>query len=231
MHSIEERLRSVRGSIALAEKAAGREPGAVELIAVSKTQPVERIRDAILAGQLRFGENRVQEAVEKFALLESRAQVELHLIGHLQSNKAKLVPGTFTWVDSIDAQKTAKAISQRVGHEAPPVSLLLQFDCSGEESKSGYRNEDELCGDAEEISALPGVQIRGVMTIGPNSNDEGEVERAFERTYRVYETLQRRLGEESIDVLSMGMSADYELAIRCGSTQVRLGSAIFGARG
>ena len=230
MATIRNRIQTVLDQIAHAADQAARDASEIELVAVSKTQPIERIVEALDAGHTVFGENRVQEAVEKFAGLEPGYGVDLHLIGHLQSNKARLVPGVFRWVDSIDSRKTAEAISRRTDQGSPPIRLLLQFDCSGEDTKSGYVNQAELIQDAMTINELPGVEVHGVMTIGPNTTDEAAIERAFQRTRDVYTALQERLGNEQVTTLSMGMSADFPIAIRCGSTQVRIGSAIFGPR-
>jgi len=223
-----ERLQQVQERIAEAARRAGRDAGVVQLLAVTKTQPRSVVELAVQAGLLVLGENRVQEALSKYDQIVDR--VELHLIGHLQSNKAKHVPGFFPWVDSVDSLKTAQAISRYCRESDSSCSLLVQFNSSGEESKSGYTTEEQLLADAEAMMQLPAVELRGVMTIGPLTRDEACIRAAFDRTRQVYERMGREFPDARIDVLSMGMSDDYEIAIESGSTQVRLGSALFGAR-
>jgi pyridoxal phosphate enzyme (YggS family) len=208
--------------------AAGRSPQEISIVAVSKMQPRERVDEAIAAGQIIFGENRVQEAEDKFG--GTADSVELHLIGHLQSNKARFVPGLFSWVDSVDSLRIAEALSRRASDAGTRLAILLQYDSSGEETKSGYRDEELLLEEAGLIASLPSLDLRGIMTIGPNTADVSAIRTAFVRTRRLFERLRRGLEGEKIDVLSMGMSADFTVAIGEGSTQVRVGSAIFGPR-
>lgn len=228
MDSVSDGIARVRDRIALAAAQAGRDAGRIALMAVSKTQSREKIDEAIAEGQTLFGENRVQEAAEKWA--DSPDGVRLHLIGRLQSNKAKLIAGLFDAVESVDSLRIAEAISRRASAADLSISLFMQFDCSGEDTKSGYTDADLLLDDAQAIAAMPGVDVRGLMTIGPNTTDEVRIGSAFDRTRQLHDRLSGVDGLSQPLTLSMGMSADFELAIRCGSTEVRIGSAIFGAR-
>jgi len=224
---ITERLGEVRRRIQNATVQAGRSPGEVRLLAVTKTHPIETVRAAIGAGLTVLGENRVQEAITKYQGLEG---VELHLIGHLQSNKAKLVPGLFSWVESIDALSTAEALSRRLQAAGRSCSVLLQYNSSHEASKSGYADASELLEDADRIAALPGLALRGIMTIGPFVEDARRIAAAFSATRALYEKLRSQRPNDRVDTLSMGMTDDFEIAIAEGSTEVRIGSALFGAR-
>jgi pyridoxal phosphate enzyme (YggS family) len=225
---ITSKLAEVRHTITEAARRSGREGGAVTVVAVTKTRSRDVIDEAIRAGISIFGENRVQEARAKYADIASR--VELHLVGHLQSNKAKLVPGLFSWVDSVDSIGTAEALSRRFQQSGLRCNVLLQYNCSGESTKSGYEREDDLLEEAEVIAALPALTLRGVMTIGPFTPDSAPIREAFARTRRLYEKLRERIGGGQIDTLSMGMSDDYAIAVEEGSTQVRLGTVLFGPR-
>jgi hypothetical protein len=226
---IGERLADVRRIISDTAVAAGRNPDAIRIIAVTKTHPRSTVDACREAGVNAFGENRVQEAVTKYS--DIAAEVELHLVGHLQSNKARLVPGLFTHVDSIDSLDIATALSRRCEGAGVACRILLQFNSSGEETKSGYATEQLLLDDASAIAALPGVRLRGVMTIGPFTADVERIRGAFRRTRMLFDDLRALLPSESIDTLSMGMSDDYRLAVEEGATEVRLGTALFGQRG
>ena len=225
---VQVRLTAVRDRIADAARRAGRDPGEVTLLAVTKTHSRSTIDGAIRAGITVFGENRVQEAAGKYHDIASA--VELHLVGHLQSNKAKDVPGLFSWVESIDSISTARALSRRCDAAEWECSVLVQYNCSREATKSGYRDTSRLIDEAEEIARLPRLRLRGVMTIGPFGAGERRVAEAFADTRSVFETLREQLANEAIDTLSMGMTDDFEIAIAHGSTLVRIGSALFGAR-
>lgn len=210
----------------------GRDPSLVSLVAVSKTHPPEVIRNAASLGITVFGENRVQEAERKIAELPVKdLGLEFRLIGHLQSNKAKLVPGLFQWVESIDSVKVARALSTRFSEADLTCEVLLQLNSSGEQSKSGFESTDALLAAAREIVALPALHVRGVMTIGPFVSDTEAIRRAFMQTRECFDRLQQRVGSPSVDTLSMGMTDDFEIAIEEGSTEVRIGSALFGGRG
>jgi pyridoxal phosphate enzyme (YggS family) len=200
----------------------------VRLLAVTKNHARDAVEQALAAGLTLFGENRVQEAVDKYSGLTGG--FELHLIGHLQSNKAKNVPGLFTCVESIDSVRTARAISTRLDRDAPGIDVLLQFNSTGESTKSGFTSAEQLLDSAHEICTMPGVTVRGVMTIGPFTTDTSHVQRAFRTTRAVYERLSAEMPPGTITVLSMGMTDDMDIAIGEGSTEVRVGTALFGSR-
>ncbi|MFW5813863.1 MAG: YggS family pyridoxal phosphate-dependent enzyme [Spirochaetota bacterium] len=224
---VAQQLREVRERIERAAARAGRDPETIRLLAVTKTHPRSVVDEAIDAGITVFGENRVQEAADKYAGVDG---VELHLIGHLQRNKARLVPGLFSWVESIDAYATAETLSRRCEASGAECSILLQLNSSGESSKYGYAEADALLDEAARIAELPALRVRGVMTIGPFTDDSAEIARAFATTRDCYERLQRELPAASVDTLSMGMSHDFEIAVAEGSTEIRVGSVLFGAR-
>ena len=216
-----DRITEVRDQIETACVRAGRS-------VVTKNHPREVVCEAIEAGVRVFGENRVQEAVQKYqGLLEG---IQLHLIGHLQTNKARFVPGVFSWVESIDSVRVAEAISRRLSGLESTCSVLLQYNSSGEESKSGFDEPNELLEAAEQIRGLPGISVRGVMTIGPFTEDKARIARAFEQTRLLCDRMRAQLPGAAIDTLSMGMTDDLEIAISEGSTEVRIGTAIFGSR-
>jgi pyridoxal phosphate enzyme (YggS family) len=224
---LHSRVAEIEERIATACVRAGRSREEVVLLAVTKTVARDVVVEALDAGLTVFGENRVQEAVTKYDGLLDRAR--LHLIGHLQSNKAKLVLGVFSCVESIDSLHTAQALSRRLDTAGSECEVLLQFNSSREATKYGYTDGEALLRDADAIGSLPGIRLTGVMTIGPFTRDTAAIADAFGATRRVYERLREQCGE-SIRILSMGMTNDYEIAIAEGSTEVRVGTAIFGAR-
>jgi len=200
----------------------------VTLLVVTKTFPAEDVRTAFEAGETRFGENYVQEGVEKIAALaDLRAQVEWHMIGPLQSNKTRVVAEQFDWVHSVDRLKIAQRLSDQRPAHLPPLQVCLQVNISGEASKSGLAPE-EVAEVAREVAALPRLRLRGLMAI-PEPADTLQAQRA---PHRALAALLRELQAQGlpVDTLSMGMSADLEAAILEGATLVRVGSAIFGQR-
>jgi hypothetical protein len=221
MRSIHDNLQAVRERIARAATAAGRDPGTVALLAVSKTHPAALIEQALAAGQRAFGENYVQEALEKMDALAGRG-IEWHLVGPLQSNKTKLVAARFDWVHSVESEKVARRLSgQRPGGLAP-LNVLIQVNVSGEASKSGVAPAS-VAALAREISRMPHLRLRGLMAIPEPGADRSR--------YRDLRALFEGLRSESgFDTLSVGMSDDLELAIAEGATMVRIGTAIFGQR-
>jgi pyridoxal phosphate enzyme (YggS family) len=231
MGSIVTRLQEVKRRIAAASLAAGRDADSVTLLAVGKTQPVDALRAAHAAGQCDFGENYVQEALAKIeALRELRADLVWHLIGPLQSNKTRAVAEAFDWVHSVDRFKVAERLAAQRPPGMAPLQLCLQVNVSAEASKSGV-SPAELPALARAVAALPAdrVRLRGLMAI-PAPADGFEAQRAPHR--RLRELLQAlRAQGLSLDTLSMGMSDDLEAAVAEGATLVRVGSAIFGARG
>jgi len=195
----------------------------VTLLAVSKTQPVERIREAAAAGQKAFGENYVQEAVQKMqALAPSFPALEWHLIGPLQSNKTRVAAERFDWVQSVASEKIARRLSEQRPAHLPPLNVLIQVNVSGEASKSGI-SLHEVKDLAKAIKALPRLRLRGLMAIP----EPGAGRSRYQAVKTVFDELK---GEFGLDTLSMGMSDDLDIAIAEGSTMVRIGTAIFGAR-
>ena len=228
MSSIAENLQTVRDRIRAACEAAGRPPASVRLLAVSKTFGPEAVREAHAAGQTAFGENYIQEAVDKIAALRD-LPLEWHCIGPIQSNKTRLVAEHFDWVHSVDRFKIAQRLSdQRPGH-LPPLQVCLQVNTDGGPTKSGVAPE-ALLALAREVAALPRVQLRGLMTI-PDPVDVFEAEVALHRrATALFEQVRQALALPHWDTLSMGMTADLEAAIAAGATVVRVGTAIFGGR-
>ncbi|WGE68689.1 YggS family pyridoxal phosphate-dependent enzyme [Actinobacillus equuli subsp. haemolyticus] len=199
----------------------------VRLLAVSKTKPVEAIEEAITAGQTAFGENYVQEGVEKIAYFAQQSNLEWHFIGSLQSNKTRLVAENFDWIQTVDRLKIAERLNAQRPANKAPLNVLIQINISDEQSKSGIQPEelDEL---AKAISQLPNLRLRGLMAI-PKPESEAEQQKiALRKMQQLFDRLQVEF--EGIDTLSMGMSDDMQSAIECGSTMVRIGTAIFGAR-
>ena len=231
METIAQALQQVKRRIEVAVAAAGREQGGVQLLAVSKTQPAERVREACAAGQTAFGENYVQEALDKIAALaDLRQQLQWHLIGPLQSNKTRPVAETFDWVHSVDRLKIAQRLAEQRPAGLSPLQLCLQVNVSGEASKSGVAPA-ELLALARAVAALPTdrVRLRGLMSI-PEPAEGAAAQRAPHRLLRqlLHELTVAGL---PLDTLSMGMSADLEAAVAEGSTLVRVGTALFGHRG
>ncbi|WP_028201993.1 YggS family pyridoxal phosphate-dependent enzyme [Paraburkholderia nodosa] len=228
MTDLSHNLEAVRERIAAAARNAGRDPQSVELLAVSKTFPAQDVRAAHAAGQRAFGENYVQESMDKIeALADLRARIEWHFIGPLQSNKTRPVAERFDWVHSVDRLKIAERLSAQRPAAMAPLNVCLQVNVSGEASKSGVTPQ-EAQQVARQIAALPNLRLRGLMSI-PEPETSLEAQRAPHRQLReLFETL--RADGLALDTLSMGMSADLEAAVLEGATIVRVGTAIFGAR-
>lgn len=199
---------------------------AVSLVAVSKTQPADRLRAAFHYGLVRFGENYVQEALDKQSLLHDLA-IEWHFIGPLQSNKTKAVAEHFSWVHSVDRLKIAERLSTQRPNHLPALQVCIQVNVSGEESKSGVAPGD-VFDLAQTMQRLPNLRLRGLMAIPEPSDDLSLLRGRFAHL----RLLKEQLCKEGIqmDTLSMGMSADYAIAIEEGSTLIRVGSALFGRR-
>ena len=199
----------------------------VRLLAVSKTKPVSAIEEAIQAGQKAFGENYVQEGVEKIAYFNQQADLEWHFIGPLQSNKTKLVATHFDWIQTVDRLKIAQRLSEQRPADKAPLNVLIQINISDEASKSGIAPEDMLPL-AREIALLPNLKLRGLMAIPKPEHEPAQQKIALSKMQQLFNRLQTEF--EGIDTLSMGMSDDMAAAIECGSTMVRIGTAVFGAR-
>lgn len=234
MRAIDDNLQAVRERIARAAAAAGREPRSVTLLAVSKTHPAAMVERALEAGQRAFGENYVQEAVEKMDALAGKlgqervhALVEWHLIGPLQSNKTRLAAARFDWVHSIESAKIARRLSGQRPAGMAPLNVLIQVNVSGEAGKSGVAPAD-VAGLAQAVSSLPNLGLRGLMAI-PEPTGDAQLQRSrFSGLRKLLEQLQKQ--HPGLDTLSMGMSDDMESAIAEGATLVRIGTAIFGSR-
>lgn len=230
MSTIAHKLQAVDATIHAALKAAGRDAGAVRLLAVSKTFPAEAVLEAIAAGQHAFGENYLQEALDKIAAVAAALpseQVEWHFIGPIQSNKTRPIAASFAWVHTVERLKIAQRLSEQRPAGLPPLNVCLQVNISGEASKSGATPE-ELPELARQVALLPNLKLRGLMAIPEPETDVAKQRAAFARVRELAEQL--RAGGIELDTLSMGMSADMAAAIAEGATIVRVGSAIFGAR-
>lgn len=223
---ISARLQNLAARIEAAAIAAGRSADEVSLLAVSKTWPAEAVLSAAAAGQRAFGENYVQEGVAKVEELAGLG-LEWHFIGPLQSNKTRLVANHFAWVHSIDRLRIAERLSEQRDVHLPPLQVCVQVNVSGEDSKSGV-SPDELPALARAVAALPRLRLRGLMAIPEPTSDTALQRRRFAQVRQLRDQLA---GEGlALDTLSMGMSDDLEAAIAEGSTMVRVGTAIFGAR-
>jgi len=219
MSTIADNLQAVRARIARAARAARRDPAAVTLLAVSKTHSIARIEEARAAGQRAFGENYVQDALPK---IEALPGLEWHLIGPLQSNKARIAAERFDWVQTVDREKIARRLAEHRPAERSALNVLIQVNVSGEATKSGVA-PGETAALAKAVSALPRLRLRGLMAIPrPGAVDE------FKKVKALFDELEDAF---AVDTLSIGMSDDLEAAIAQGSTMVRVGTAIFGARG
>ena len=213
--------------IEAATRAAARPPGSVRLLAVSKTFPAEAVRGLYATGQRAFGENYVQEGVAKRESLRDLADVEWHLIGPLQSNKTAMA-AAFDWVESVDRLKIAQRLSAARAAHLPPLFVCVQVNASGEASKSGVAPEGAVAL-AQAVAKLPGIAVRGIMGIPEPTPDEARARAQFRALRRCFE--ECRDAGLAVDTLSMGMSADLEIAIGEGATEVRVGTALFGNRG
>ncbi len=230
MTTIQQNLTSVRSQIATDAQRCGRDPREITLLAVSKTKPVSDIEDAIAAGQLAFGENYVQEGVEKiqyFTRTAAATPLEWHFIGPLQSNKSRLVAEHFDWIHTLDRVKIAQRLNEQRPAEKAPLNVLIQINISDEESKSGIL-PGELDALAAEIASLPRLCLRGLMAIPAPEEDFAKQKAVFDRMEQAFLALKQRYPQ--VDTLSMGMTHDMDAAIASGSTLVRIGTAIFGAR-
>jgi pyridoxal phosphate enzyme (YggS family) len=226
MTMIDEHLRQVRRRLEQACVQAGREPGAVQLMAVSKTFGADAVRQAHAAGQTAFGENYIQEAVDKITALVD-LPLQWHCIGPIQRNKTRLVAQHFDWVHTIDRLKIAQRLSEQRPADKSPLQLCIQVNVDGGTTKSGVA-PDEALALAQQIVLLPRVQLRGLMCIPEPAPDFVAACAVFKRARALFDALIA--AGVPLDTLSMGMSADLEAAIHEGSTMVRVGTAIFGGR-
>ncbi|MDO6540454.1 YggS family pyridoxal phosphate-dependent enzyme [Alteromonas stellipolaris] len=227
MQTIAERLNSARQDVSLATASANRPPNSVKLLAVSKTKPVSDIMAAYEEGQRTFGENYIQEGVDKIQQLSALTDVEWHMIGPIQSNKTKVVAEHFDWVQSVDREKIARRLNDQRPANMAPLNVCIQVNIDDEESKSGVKPEevDEL---VRFISQQDKLCLRGLMAIpkaNPDSHEQAQSLSALKELFDRYHT-----NLTNFDTLSVGMSSDMQSAIAHGSTMVRIGTAIFGSR-
>ncbi|MCI8949475.1 MAG: YggS family pyridoxal phosphate-dependent enzyme [Lachnospiraceae bacterium] len=225
---VKDRIDTVRENIKAACIRAGRDPKEVTLVAVSKTKPIELIQEAYREGIRDFGENKVQEIVEKHGAMAD--DIRWHMIGHLQRNKVKQVIGKAVLIHSVDSVRLAEQIEEEAAKQNILVNILLEVNVAKEESKYGFLLEE-----TEEailkIKKFPHIKIRGFMTIAPFVENSEENRNVFQKLFQFYVDMKsKNIDNVSMDMLSMGMSGDYEVAIEEGATIVRVGTSIFGAR-
>lgn len=228
MATIANNLQLVRNRISQACLKVHRPESSVTLLAVSKTFPAENVREAFNAGQKLFGENYVQEALEKIAALSDiRDRIEWHLIGPLQSNKTRPVAEAFDWVHTVDRLKVAQRLSEQRPANLPPLQVCVQVNTSGEDSKSGCEPEASLAL-AQAVAQLPRLKLRGIMALPAPNPDPAVQHAALKQVRQLFE--QWRTAGLEVDTVSMGMSNDLEAAVEEGATLVRIGTALFGQR-
>ncbi len=220
-------IAAVRARIDAAATRVGRDPTSVGLIAVSKTVPVERLRDMEIEGLAALGENKVQEGAAKVEALGR--PTEWHLVGHLQTNKAKAAVGLFDLIHSVDGVALAAALDKHAGTSGLRQRVLLQVNVAGEESKSGF-SPDEVRTAAHRLASFKALRIEGLMTIAPQGADESALRGVFSALRALREELEPAFREDHWRHLSMGMTDDFTIAVEEGATLVRVGRAIFGAR-
>ncbi|GAA4013626.1 YggS family pyridoxal phosphate-dependent enzyme [Actimicrobium antarcticum] len=230
MSLISRNLQAVHGAIDAAAQAVSRQPHAVSLLAVSKTFAVSAVLEAAAAGQRAFGENYLQEALDKIAVVRATRPdlaLEWHFIGPIQSNKTRPIAESFDWVHSVEREKIARRLSDQRPEKLPPLNICLQVNISGEASKSGVPASEALAV-AHAIAAMPRLRLRGLMAIPEPTSVVAEQRLAFRQLHDLFD--QCRAAGLDLDTLSMGMSSDLPAAIAEGATIVRVGTAIFGTR-
>lgn len=225
---IEDNLRQVQENICQACKRSGRIPQEVKLIAVSKTKPLQMLKEAYEAGVRDFGENKVQELLEKMPLMPE--DVRFHMIGHLQRNKVKYIVGKVYMIHSVDSLRLAEEISKEALKKGVKVKILIEVNIAAEESKFGVLRED-VVSLMEKIAELPGISVEGLMTIAPLTA-HGEDNREYFRRLKhlAVDIKNKNIDNISMNILSMGMTGDYEIAVEEGADYVRVGTGIFGER-
>jgi len=228
--AIAANLERLRAALADTAHRAGRHPEDVKLVAVSKTQPAEAVAAAIAAGQRVFGENTVQDALTKIPHFTGQG-LEWHFIGHLQSNKARYIPGNFTWVHSLDSVKLAQRLARLAQEQNTTVNALLEVNITRDPAKHGVAEED-IAPLLEQLlkANLSGIHLRGLMAIGPHPATESERRVSFAALRNLRDDCAQRFALPGFTELSMGMSGDFIEAILEGSTMVRVGTALFGER-
>lgn len=219
-------LQELLAEIEDAARCAGRKSTDIKLMAVSKTHSFEAMKELYGCGQLLFGENRVQEAEQKLPPLRPEG-MQIHLIGHLQTNKAKKALSLFDGIDSVDSLKLALKLESLA---VMPLPILLELKTADEDTKSGFENETQLFHALDVIAACTKLRVKGLMTIGPLEGDETQIRKAFALLRETAQRAKARFDSLDFSTLSMGMSADYRLAIAEGSTLIRVGTRLFGRR-
>ena len=227
MSAIAQNLAEVRKAVADEARKAARKDDSVRLLAVSKTFPAEDVKEAYDAGQRMFGENRVQELETKAPLLP--ADIEWHLIGHLQSNKAAKAVEYASWIHSVDSEKLLERIAKAAEQRGKVMNILLEVNISGEESKFGLRDYEEIRSIASSALQMPNIRLQGLMTMAEFDATETRLHETFAGLRTMRDRLEKEL-DIALPELSMGMSSDYPAAIDEGATIVRIGTAIFGRR-
>ena len=226
--SIRENILDIRTRIAAAARSVGRAPEEITLVGASKMNAAAACREAIAAGIDALGENRVQEMTQKLAE-NAYEGAPLHFIGYLQRNKVKMVVGRVALIESVGSYELLDAVDRQAEKLGIVQEILLEVNIGGEDAKSGF-DPAELRAAAERANALPHVSVRGLMTIPPVAEQPHGSVPYFEKVHALFVDINRDLYDNRLDILSMGMSGDYEDAVRCGATMVRVGTAIFGAR-
>jgi pyridoxal phosphate enzyme (YggS family) len=224
---IAQNIESVRQRISNRCQSIGRDVSEITVVGITKTFPAEAAIEAVKAGLADLGENRVQEALEKIPKVRPRPAT-WHMVGHLQKNKVGKAVEIFDCIQSVDSVELARSISAKSGKIGKIMTIYLQVNSSGEPQKSGFE-PTEVLKVVDEIKALPNMALRGLMTIGPLTDDISKIEKSFELTRTLFERIQETAGS-GFDKLSMGMSGDYELALDHGANVLRIGTAIFGQR-
>lgn len=227
---IKDNISIVQQQLKQAAIQSGRTPEDIRLIAVSKTKSTEMILKALAAGQIAFGENRVQEALGKIEALTENPLVEWHLIGHLQKNKVKFCPGKFQWIHTLDSTELAEKLEARSAFVQKKINVLLQVNLSQEITKSGLHDWEDILQVSETILSGKWLKLRGLMTIPAPNIGETPTRKIYEKLRVWRDKLQQELDSAEITELSMGMTADFHWAIQEGATMIRVGSAIFGER-
>ena len=227
MSTTTDNLQAVRERLVNACLSSGRAPDSVRLLAVSKTKPASQVEECYELGQRAFGENYLQDALDKITTLHHLSDIEWHFIGPLQSNKTRPVAEHFHWLETLDREKIARRLNDQRPKEMPPLNVLVQINISGEPQKSGVL-PSEAAALASLINELPNLKLRGLMCIPEASEDTDLLAQRFRDMQVLWQQLKSEYPD--IDTLSMGMSADLELAVANGSTEVRIGTDIFGAR-
>lgn len=227
--TIRQRIEETENTITRICKESGRDRSEVTLIAVSKTKPVSMLEEAYAAGSRDFGENKVQELTEKYEILPK--DIRWHMIGHLQRNKVKYLIGKVFLIHSVDSLRLAQEISKESVKKNVTTSILVEVNVAGEQSKFGLFTENEVIELVTQVAALPGIAVKGLMTIAPyveNAENNRQYFRALKQLS--VDIMRKNIDNVSMDVLSMGMTGDYEVAVSEGATYVRVGTGIFGER-